>query len=230
VSRAALSGTILLAAAASFSLLAGPAAAADRDCSDFDTQRQAQNYFIAKGGPARDPDNLDADGDGTACESNPCPCKYGNGGGGGRTQRISARIRSVVDGDTVRVRAFGVRRRRYTVRLIGIDTPERYGGLECGARRASAAMRRRAPRGLKVRLVTDPTQDRSDRYGRLLAYVERRGGRDLGRAQVAVGWAKVYVFERPFRRTRGYRRAARRARSADRGVWGRCGGDFHQPL
>jgi endonuclease YncB( thermonuclease family) len=30
----------------------------------------------------------------------------------------------VVDGDTVKVRAFGAKRSRYTVRLIGIDTPE----------------------------------------------------------------------------------------------------------
>ena len=211
-------------------LAAAPARAVDRDCSDFDTQRQAQNYFLGAGGPARDPDHLDSDGDGTACESNPCPCKYGPGGGGGRPQRIRARVTAVVDGDTLRVRAFGARRKRYTVRLIGIDTPEKYGGLECGARRASASMRRRAPRGLPVRLVTDPSQDTFDRYGRLLAYVvHRRDRADLGRAQIRSGWARVYVFARPFRRVRPYRRAARAARDADRGVWGRCGGHFHQP-
>jgi endonuclease YncB( thermonuclease family) len=226
---AALLGLLCLAAAGLTG--AGPAAAADRDCSDFDTQRQAQRYFVAKGGPQRDPDNLDSDGDGTACESNPCPCAYGDGGGEGRAQRIRARVTGIVDGDTLRVRAFGARRSRYTVRLIGIDTPEKYGGAECGARRASSSMRRRARKGTRVRLVTDPTQDTFDAYGRLLAYVERRaGGADLGRAQVASGWAKVYVFDRPFRRTRGYRRAARSARAADRGVWGRCGGDFHQPI
>jgi Excalibur calcium-binding domain len=52
-----------------------PAArAADRDCADFSSQRAAQDYFISKGGPASDPDRLDADHDGVACESNPCPC------------------------------------------------------------------------------------------------------------------------------------------------------------
>lgn len=40
-----------------------------------------------------------------------------------RAQVISARITSVVDGDTTKVRAFGTKRRFYTVRLIGIDTP-----------------------------------------------------------------------------------------------------------
>jgi endonuclease YncB( thermonuclease family) len=209
------------------------AAAGDRDCSDFASQRAAQNYFLSKGGPGRDPDHLDADGDGIACESNPCPCKYpgGAGGGGPKPQRIKARVLRVIDGDTLRVRARGAGRQRYDVRLIGIDTPEKYGRRECGSARASRAMRRRAPRGLRVRLVTDPTQDLFDRYGRLLAYVERRrNGSDLGRAQLVHGWARVYVFERPFRRLRPYQRAARRARRAARGVWALCQGRFHQPL
>jgi endonuclease YncB( thermonuclease family) len=210
-------------------------AAADRDCSDFPNQRAAQNYFLAKGGPKSDPDNLDSDGDGIACETNPCPCKYSTGGGGHPTHsaahRIRGRIVRVVDGDTLYVRGQGGKRRLYDVRLIGIDTPEKYGGLECGARRASRSMRRLAPAGLRVTLVTDPSQDLRDRYGRLLAYVDRRrDGADINRAQVARGWAEVYVFDRPFRRLHSYRRAARRARNADRGVWGRCGGHFHSPL
>lgn len=44
---------------------------ADRDCSDFATQEQAQRYFEAHGGPERDPSGLDADGDGVACETLP---------------------------------------------------------------------------------------------------------------------------------------------------------------
>jgi hypothetical protein len=62
-------------------LLAPPSAsaapqgrAADRNCSDFSSQRAAQDYFIARGGPTSDPDRLDADHDGIACENNPCPC------------------------------------------------------------------------------------------------------------------------------------------------------------
>ncbi len=44
---------------------------ADRDCSDFDTQPEAQRFFEAHGGPERDPHNLDGDGNGVACESLP---------------------------------------------------------------------------------------------------------------------------------------------------------------
>lgn len=43
----------------------------DRDCSDFETQREAQVFFEAAGGPERDPHLLDRNKDGTACESLP---------------------------------------------------------------------------------------------------------------------------------------------------------------
>ena len=45
--------------------------AADKDCSDFRTQRQAQRFFRRHGGPREDPHNLDADNDGKACEGLP---------------------------------------------------------------------------------------------------------------------------------------------------------------
>ena len=41
------------------------------NCSDFDTQQEAQAQFEADGGPEEDPHNLDSDGDGIACESLP---------------------------------------------------------------------------------------------------------------------------------------------------------------
>ncbi len=43
----------------------------DRDCSEFPTQADAQRFFIAAGGPERDPHRLDNDHDGIACESLP---------------------------------------------------------------------------------------------------------------------------------------------------------------
>jgi len=43
----------------------------DKDCSDFRTQREAQVFFEANGGPFSDPHNLDRDGDGEVCETLP---------------------------------------------------------------------------------------------------------------------------------------------------------------
>lgn len=234
--------------AGALSLAPGAGAAT---CADYTTQAEAQ----------RGADTRDADGDGVYCEALPCPCSGRSGGGEGgapqpkprrRAQRIAARITGVVDGDTIRVRAFGARRDSYTVRLIGIDTPEtRRPGrpVECGGRRATAAMWRLAfpgardsdgdgledgyfeGRGRRVTLVSDPTQDLFDRYGRLLAYVTTIQGRSLQVEMLRRGWARTYVYgSRPFARFDRFRSAQSRAARRGRGSWGRCGGNFHKAL
>jgi micrococcal nuclease len=193
------------------------------------------------------------------CESLPCPClKPGQGGAEPtptptpkppkRSQTIKARITSVVDGDTIKVRASGAKRAFYTVRLLGIDTPEtkRPGvAVECGGKRASGNMLKlafTAPEdtdgddildaeggdGRRVTLRTDPTQDTFDRYYRLLAYATTANGVDLSR-QIADGWANVYVFDRPFQQVARFRQAELRAKNAARGTWRLCGGNFHKP-
>ena len=43
----------------------------DRDCRDFPTWAEAQDFYEAAGGPERDPHRLDGDGNGIACESLP---------------------------------------------------------------------------------------------------------------------------------------------------------------
>ena len=43
----------------------------DRNCSDFDSWEEAQGFFLAEGGPSKDPHRLDGDGDGDACQSLP---------------------------------------------------------------------------------------------------------------------------------------------------------------
>lgn len=202
-----------------------PASAADKDCGDFKTQKAAQIFFLNHGGPKRDPHRLDYDGDGVACESNPCPCYYGAKPPGG--DRKPARVRQrgkvthVVDGDTVDVKIKGGRIKR--VRVLGIDTPEVYNGVECYGPEASASMEALLPEGTKVRLISDRTQGLKDRYGRILRYV-LKGGKDIGQVQIRRGAAKVYVYHRhPFERVKSYRKAQRKAKKADRGLWGACG-------
>jgi hypothetical protein len=55
--------------AAALTIPAASAAAGDKDCSDFSTWRQAQNFYRQHGGPRYDPHRLDGDHDGIACES-----------------------------------------------------------------------------------------------------------------------------------------------------------------
>lgn len=216
-------------------LTATPSYAADRDCGDFATQAAAQSFFLDAGGPRNDPHNLDADGDGVVCESNPCPCSTAQDGGGqdgggqdgggqgpaeaSRVLRQPARVERVVDGDTVVVR-LDRSRRLADIRLIGIDTPEMSTG--CAGEAAKRMAERMLPRGTRVVLVSDPTQDLADRYGRLLRYV-MKGSSDINKRLVKRGYASVYVYDNtPFQRTRAYRAAAAHARSHQAGLWAGC--------
>ena len=192
----------------------------DVDCSAFKTQRQAQKYLLPG-----DPSGLDADGDGRACASLPCPCAEV------KVQRTPAEKQAVrqsgttftapvlwvSDGDTINVARPGGGEEG--IRLIGIDTPEVFGEVECGGPEASAAMKKLAVG--RVRVTTDPTQDLRDRYGRLLAYVNK-GPVDLGRLMIARGLASVYVYDDYFKRFGIYNRAENRATDADRGSWKHC--------
>lgn len=137
-----------------------------------------------------------------------------------------ARIVRVIDGDTIVASVAG---QQEHVRLLGIDTPEKYGGpVECGARAASARMKQLAAPGTAVRLVIDPESgDTRDRYGRLLAYVDTKRG-DLGLLEVKAGLAYVYRYNgRRFSRLDRYNHAQAQAHDAQRATWSRCQGDFH---
>src|SRR3954453_21706467 len=107
---------VALAAVVALSLTAVPYAAsageprahaADRDCADFSSQREAQDYFLSIGGPRSDPDRLAGDPDGRACDLLPCPCGASGNGAPAPTpapeprttaQVIQARITKVTDG------------------------------------------------------------------------------------------------------------------------------------
>jgi micrococcal nuclease len=139
-----------------------------------------------------------------------------------------ATVVRVIDGDTVE--ALLADGRQLSVRLIGIDTPEtRRPGVpvECGGEQATEAMKRLVE-GQQVSLVSDPTQDAVDRFGRSLFYVDRVDGLDVGEELIRLGWAEVYVFEFDFQRLAAYRAAQREARDFEAGVWARCDGDFHR--
>ena len=94
------------------------------------------------------------------------------------TTTSTARVTAIVDGDTVRTS-------RGTVRLIGVDTPERG---RCGYSAATSNARRLAPVGSWVKLTRVAGRDNQDRYGRYLRYVSRNSV-DLGGAQIKAGLA-----------------------------------------
>ncbi len=100
------------------------------------------------------------------------------------------------------------------MRLVQIDTPEVYGGIECYGRAASAVAKRLLPVGARVRLVLEPASESVDRNGRLLRYVVRASdGMNVNLRLVTVGAAAPWFYEgeradgtsRSFRRSRNGR-------------------------
>ena len=130
-------------------------------------------------------------------------------------QRTTERVTKHTDGDTLWLSGIG------KVRLIGMDTPEVYGGVECFGREASAFVERTVPLGTEVRYRLGVEE--RDRYGRALAYVWLRDGRFLNRLLVARGYATPLTVPPNVEYEDLFVRVARRAREAGRGLWGRPG-------
>lgn len=126
------------------------------------------------------------------------------------TPRDTARVTRVVDGDTVVLQSLG------KARLIGVDTPEVYGGVECFGREASAYARRLLDgRRVRVRVGADPR----DRYGRALVYLWLDDRRMVNEMLVRDGYAQPMTIPPNDEFAPRFVAAARRARRAQRGLW-----------
>jgi micrococcal nuclease len=125
--------------------------------------------------------------------------------------RVPAKVTRHTDGDTLWLSAIG------KVRLIGVDTPEVYGHVECFGRQASAFVARLLPIGSAVsfRVGVDPR----DRYGRALAYVYLRDGRMLNMLLVRRGYAQPLTIPPNDELAPRFVAAARRARRRGVGLW-----------
>lgn len=128
------------------------------------------------------------------------------------------RVNRVVDGDTVHVAYKG---RDTTVRLIGVDTPETVAPgqpVECYGRQASNHTNTLL-NGHRVYVATDPSQDRRDRYGRLLAYLWLPSGKFVNLNLIRLGYAYEYSYDGAFRHQARFEAAESQARTQNRGLW-----------
>lgn len=143
----------------------------------------------------------------------------------GRSRAAIFRVDRVIDGDTIALR------NGQHVRLVQIDTPEVYFGLECYGRAASVTTERLLPVGTRVRLFVEPATDRVDEYGRLLRYVVRVGdGLNVNIRLVAVGAAAPYFYDgRRGRYAQLLEALAKRAKAKKLGLWGACPHTTYDP-
>ena len=122
------------------------------------------------------------------------------------------RVARVVDGDTV------VLSRAGRARLIGVDTPEVHGRVDCFGRHAAAFTERRlSGRRVGVQVGREPR----DRYGRLLVYLTV-DGRLFNADLVRDGYARTLAIPPNVRYAHRFARLAAEARRAGRGLWAAC--------
>ena len=145
---------------------------------------------------------------------------------------IPVSIAYIIDGDTYKVYYKG---KKTSVRLIGIDTPEsrrnkkayRDAGkshtdiekiVRMGKEATSFAKRYISP-GQTIYLEFDV--QKTDRYGRLLAYVwlEQTKTRMMNEILVREGYATVYTFPPNVEYQERFLKAQREARERGKGLW-----------
>lgn len=127
-----------------------------------------------------------------------------------------ATVTRVIDGDTIEV---SLRGRTVDVRLIGVDTPETVHPsepVECFGPEASSFTSSRLS-GERVRLEFDV--ERTDRYGRTLAYVWL-DDKLFNRMLVRQGFAQVSIYPPNVKYVERFTAAQRAARESNAGLWG----------
>lgn len=129
---------------------------------------------------------------------------------GGLTQRTCARV---IDGDTIELD------RGERVRYVGIDTPETKHPRKPVQRMGKEASEanRLLVEGKRVGLEFDV--ERTDKYGRTLAYVYV-GGVMVNERLVKAGYAQVSTYPPNVKYVDRFLAAQREAREEDRGLWG----------
>ena len=142
----------------------------------------------------------------------------------------AAQVIQVVDGDTIKVRVQG---RTYTVRLIGMDTPETVDprkGVQCYGPEASS-FAKRLLNNKTVYLETDKSQGNLDKYSRMLRYVWLPDGRMYNYVAVLEGYAREYTYSSTYRYSYDFSSAQSDARTNGRGLWNRstCNGTSSTP-
>jgi endonuclease YncB( thermonuclease family) len=120
------------------------------------------------------------------------------------------KVQRVIDGDTIVVERYG------TVRMLGVDTPELHHPTKpvgyCALEAAEAVLNLLDKHSVRLSMA-GPTRDR---YGRILAFVWRRGL--VQERLLRSGLARVYDTAHP--RREAFKVLEAEAKAAKRGVWG----------
>lgn len=140
------------------------------------------------------------------------------GDGGQAMDAAHTTVARIVDGDTLYLSGFDE-----SVRLIGVDTPESVHPTvsdECYGTASTRTLSDLIPPGSTVGVSYDV--ERTDHYGRTLAYVWTDDGANVSVELVRLGAGVVLTVPPNEAFVAELEAAEVAARAADRGLWGAC--------
>lgn len=141
------------------------------------------------------------------------------------------KVLRVVDGDTIEIEyqsdiksidgqiESNIEKKK--VRLIGVNSPESVDPrrpVQCFGKEASAYLKSLIE-GEIVQLQYDDTQDKLDKYGRILAYVYMEDGQMVNKKMIAEGYAYEYTYDKPYKYRDSFKAAQVLAEKGGRGLW-----------
>ncbi|GAA3840730.1 hypothetical protein GCM10022226_74070 [Sphaerisporangium flaviroseum] len=128
---------------------------------------------------------------------------------------LSAKIKKIVDGDTVDVLYKG---RTLRVRLLEVNTPEKG---QCWAKAATARTTALLPVGTRTYLLRD--EQLKDPYGRYLFYAWNSAGTFVNRNLVRYGYGKAVLYPPNDRYIKVMRAEQTKAKNSRLRIWsGKC--------
>ena len=125
----------------------------------------------------------------------------------------------VLDGDTFDIK---VENQEVTVRMIGVDTPETVDPrkvVQCFGKEASDKTKELLMKHF-VTLETDPTQSKTDKFNRILAYVYREDSLFINKYLLENGYAHEYTYNIPYQKQAEFKELEKKAKEEQKGLWG----------
>ncbi|WP_026678178.1 thermonuclease family protein [Fictibacillus gelatini] len=137
-----------------------------------------------------------------------------------KVNRAAVTLIETVDGDTIKVNYKG---KEETVRYLLVDTPESKKPGTCVQPFAKDAAERNRQLVNSGKLTLEFEKSRTDKYGRLLAYVFV-DGKSVQETLLKEGYARVaYVYEPPYKYLSTYEKAEDSAQAKHLRIWSRSG-------
>ena len=132
-------------------------------------------------------------------------------------QKKTYKVTKVVDGDTIDIDMDGTTQR---IRFIGVNTPETVHpekAVECFGEEASKYTKEKLT-GKEVSIETDDSQDKYDKYNRMLAYVFL-DDENINLSLIKNGYAYEYTYNVPYKYQAEFKAAQKYAEENEKGLW-----------